>query len=619
VNAAALIGNTLSSNVLYSSLTTVGSLANLSVVGNTTSGNLLTGGLISAAGNITGGNITTTGSSGNITGANVISSTTLSATANVIGGNITTAGLISATGNITGSNLSITGGTLAFANASIVQTNPLDLAITSAYQISVKPAGGSYQWTFNNDGSLSGPTGVSTTGYLTATGNVIGGNLVTAGLITASGNISGNNIFATTLISVTGNVIAGNVNTSAIRPTSGELTITTATGNLNLQPAGNIVLANTIINSLAYPLQDTDAATKLYVDNMASTGIGYHTAVAAATTTTLASATSGTITYTQPSGAANGIGAKLTTTGSFNLIYTVNVQSAGTRILVKNEGNAVYNGVYTWANATAIVRSTDADEYGADSANTISVNDYFFVSTGNVNGGSAYIVNAPAGTITFGTSNITFAQFSQATLYTANTDAGLSLIGSQFNAKVDQNTTSFDVTGNIIVKAGANLTTPNIGAATGTSLSLVGNAISGNVLTGGLISSTGNITGGNITTAGAITATGNVQAGNIVTLGSVTATGNVSGAYFSGNGAGLSNVIASGGVGNTITLGTPTDGNLVANGAYQGWTTATFVTDGLDDLNQVAFNIANSTYVGNTYITANVYSGPSPHIPKSAG
>ena len=64
--------------------------------------------------------------------------------------------------------------------------------------------------------------------------------------------------------------------------------------------------------------------------------------------------------------------------------------------------------------------------------------------------------------------------------------------------------------------------------------------------------------------------------------------------------------------GNVIPLGTPTDGNLTTNVAYPGWTTATFVTDGLDDLNQVALNIAGNTYVGNVYISANVTSGPSP-------
>jgi hypothetical protein len=693
VNANALIGNTLSSNVIYSSLTTVGTLANLSVTGNVTGGNVLTAGLVSAAGNLTGGNINTAGlvstkdfgitgnitgnlipsanvtynignpthafkdlylsgnsiylgpqvisanatgitvgggdlagsnvvasnaisagttisAVGNITGGNiataglitatgnaivgnVLTGGVVSATANITGGNIRTAGLITATGNVTGGNVSITGGTLAFANASVVQTNPLDLAITGAYQISVKPGGGAYQWTFNNNGSLSGPP--SSSGYITVTGNVIGANLLTGGAVSA-----------------TGNIIGGNVNTSAIQPVTGGLTISTASGNLTLQPAGNIVLANTIINSVAYPQQDQDAASKIYVDNMVSTGLAYHTPVAAATTTTLATTTGGTITYTQPNGVSNGVGALLTTTGSFNLIDTANVQTIGTRILVKNEGNAVYNGVYTWANATNIIRSTDTDSYGPDSTTDLSLNDYFFVQGGNVNKGGAWVVSAPSGTITFGTSNITFSQFSSSQTYTANTDAGISLSGTQINAKVDQNTTAFDGGGNIIVKAGANLTTPNIGAATGTSISLTGNVTGGNINTGGVVSATANVIGGNLLTGGLISATANITGGNIRTAGLVSATGNIAGNFFIGNGSQLTGVIASGGQGNTITLGTPTDGNLVQNVAYPGWTTATFVTDGLDDLNQVALNIANSTYVGNTYITANVSSGPSP-------
>ena len=84
------------------------------------------------------------------------------------------------------------------------------------------------------------------------------------------------------------------------------------------------------------PQQDYDAATKLYVDNATTTGFTFHQSVAAATTTTLATATSGTISYAQPNGAANGIGAKLTTTGSFDLIDTANIQTIGTRVLVKN-------------------------------------------------------------------------------------------------------------------------------------------------------------------------------------------------------------------------------------------------------------------------------------------
>jgi len=329
------------------------------------------------------------------------------------------------------------------------------------------------------------------------------------------------------------------------------MTITTSAGNINLSPAGNLVLNSDYINNVLDPVQPQDVATKAYVDNFATTGIAFHTPVVAATTTTLASATGGTITYTQPNGVANGIGALLTTTGSFNLIDTANVQTVGTRILVKNEGNAVFNGIYTWANATNIVRSTDADTYGPDSTTDLSVNDYFFVSSGNVNSGSAYIVNAPTGTITFGTSNITFAQFSQAQTYTANTQAGLSLTGTVFSAKIDNNTTAFDGNGNIIVKAGANLTTPNIGAATGTSLSVTGTVTAastvGGVITGSSSSVTGNITGGNIATGGTISATGNI-----------TSSGNVSAATHIGTAVSVTGGVTASSVAGGVITGTST-------------------------------------------------------------
>ena len=532
------VGNITGANLLGSAV---------SASGNITGGNILTDGQVSATGNVAGNyilgngafltgitasvsninngtsNVSVVSSGGNVaigiggTSNVAVFATTgeyitglLSASGNVIGGNIITAGQISATGNVTGDYFIGNGSQLTGVAASSVNANAL--------------VGN----TLSSNVLYSSLTQVGNLANLSVVGNTVSGNLLTAGLITASGNIQGNNIFATGFASVTGNVIAGNVNTSDIRPTTGELTISTATGNLNLQSAGNIVLANTFVNSVAYPVQDADAASKLYVDTIASTGITYHTPAYAATTTTLATATGGTITYTQPNGVSNGVGAYLSTTGSFNLIDTANVQTVGTRILVKNEGNSTYNGVYTWSNATAIVRSTDTNTYGTV-PNTLSLNDYFFVTNGNVNAGSSFVVNSPPGTITFGTSNITFALFGQATTYTANVDAGLSLVGTQFNAKVDQNTTAFDGTGNIIVKAGANLTTPNIGAATGTSLNLTGNVNSGNVNTGGLISATGNIIVGNVNTAGLITVAGNITGGNLLTGGLVSATGNITG------------------------------------------------------------------------------------------
>jgi hypothetical protein len=159
-------------------ITSVGTLTSLVVTANVTGGNILTGGIVSATGNITApyfignltgnisGNITVPGANtqviynnagqanasagftfnsasnavvvtGNVTGGNIltaglISSTgtvtgssvlgaVVSVTANVTGGNLRTAGLISATGNITGGNLSVGTGTITVGN--IVNSN----------------------------------------------------------------------------------------------------------------------------------------------------------------------------------------------------------------------------------------------------------------------------------------------------------------------------------------------------------------------------------------------------------------------------------------------------------------------------------------------------------------
>jgi filamentous hemagglutinin len=455
-------------------------------------GNLVLGGNLSITGNVANLNVT-----GNITGGNLLTPGLISATANITGGNVLTGGLISATANVTGGNV-LTGGLIS-ATANVTGGNILTGGLISA------------------------------TSTITSAANITGGNILTGGLISAGGNITS----------------ATNVNTPNVVGASG-LTVSTGSGNINLSPTtGNIVINNTYINGVSQPVQDNDAASKIYVDNLVTTAISYHEAVVAATTSNLATATGGTITYAQPNGVSNGIGATLTTTGSFNLIDTANVQSANARILVKNEANAAHNGIYAWSNATVITRAADEDTYGPASANTLSINDYFYVTNGNVNVGSAWITDAPAGVITFGTSNILFAQFSSTQVYSANTSAGLSLIGTVFSAKVDNNTTAFDGGGNISVKASANLTTPNIGAATGTSLSVTGNInagttmiaggniTGGNILTGGLISATStitsaaNITGGNLLTSGAggaISGSGNITGGNILTGGVVSAT-----------------------------------------------------------------------------------------------
>jgi hypothetical protein len=577
VDANNLTGTTLASSVVNSSLTSVGSLTNLSVVGTTQSGNLQTAGLISATGNVTGGNVLTAGNvsaTGEITGGNVFTGGLISATGDIAGGSLTTSGTANVTGTITGGN---------------IQSNGFLSAVGTATVGNLATAG-----TASAGGNITGAN-ILTGGIVSSTGTVTGGNLATGGTASATGTVTGGNLATGGTVSATGNIIGNNVNAQQVYGAT-TLSLIAGTGNINLETTGNVVLANTFINGVAYPVQNQDAASKIYVDNLVSTGISYHEEVVASTTVDLATATGGTVTYAQPNGAANGVGATLTTTGSFNLIDTANVQSPGTRILVKNQANAVQNGIYVWSNATVITRATNEDTYGVGNAFLFGLNDYFFTTSGNVNAGAAFIVDAPTGTITFGTSEIQFAQFSSSQVYSANTAAGISLSGTVFSAKVDNNTTAFDGLGNISIKAGANLTTPNIGAATGTSLSTTGTITGGNLATGGTASATGTvtggnlatggtasvtgtITGGNLATGGTVSATGTATAGNVLTGGLVSATGNVTGANIVTGGLITSTGNITGG--NVLTgglvsaAGTVTGGNLATGGTASITGTAT--------------------------------------------
>jgi hypothetical protein len=213
--------------------------------------------------------------------------------------------------------------------------------------------------------------------------------------------------------------------------------------------------------------------------------------------------------------------------------------------------------------------------------------DFVFVNDGSTYADTGWVLVDPVTTV--GTSPVIFTQFSGAGTYQAGN--GIALDGTVFSANVDGVTTAI-VGGNIVVKAGAYLTAPNIGAAIGTSINLVGNANVGNigatngVLTGalsvtgnanvgnlgtaGLIVAIGNITGGNLVTNGVVEATGNVSGGNITTTGVVSATGNVSGGNLTTagviSGGSLSLSTGNAEVGNLAVTSLANVGSLRVNG-----------------------------------------------------
>ena len=242
------------------------------------------------------------------------------------------------------------------------------------------------------------------------------------------------------------------------------------------------------------PTTALQLATKQYVDGLASTGLYYHAPVQAATTQSLAAQTGGTVTYNNGTG---GVGATITLSVALTTLDGYTLANTN-RILVKDETNQAYNGVYTWATGgTVLTRSTDTDSYGPGTGD-LSENDYFFVQNGNVNKGTSYVCTT-SGTITFGTTAITFAQFSTSQVYSAGT--GLTLTNTTFSISNTAVTAaaygSASSVGTFTVNAQGQLT-----AAASTSI-----AINGNQITSGTVGSSyisGSYTG--ITGVGTLTA-----------------------------------------------------------------------------------------------------------------
>jgi hypothetical protein len=170
------------------------------------------------------------------------------------------------------------------------------------------------------------------------------------------------------------------------------------------------------------------------------------------------------------------------------------------------------------------------------------------------------------------------------------------------SARVDDVTTAFDAGGNISVKASANLTTPNIGAATGTSVSVTANVTGGNIVTSGLITATGNATAGNVVTAGLITATGNATAGNVLTAGIMSSTGNaVHGNILTAGLISATSTITS--AANVIGGNITTVGLITATGNVTG---SNILTAGLISATSTITSAANVT--GGNILTAGLIS-----------
>ena len=167
------------------------------------------------------------------------------------------------------------------------------------------------------------------------------------------------------------------------------------------------------------PTDDAHAATKGYVD-AARSGLDVKQSVRVATTAPLT------------------IASDLEEGDEVDGVTLV----AGDRVLVKDQSSGAENGIYVVQETGAAVRSTDAD-----SSVEVTAGLFTFVAEGTVNADSGWVLSTND-TITLGTTDLTFVQFSGAGQITAG--AGLTKTGNTIDVigtadRITVNTDSVDI------------------------------------------------------------------------------------------------------------------------------------------------------------------------------
>jgi hypothetical protein len=401
---------------------------------------------------------------------------------------------------------------------------------------------------------------------------------------------------------------------------AGSAVTTLDIGTLGASTA-NITTANITAGTVSTtPTSGNDITNKTYVDTLVASGIHFHQPVMVESPTNLNA--------TYNNGTA-GVGATLTNAGTqVELIIDGIFTSPGDRVLVYSQTNPIENGIYvvtvvgTVSTNWVLTRASDADTYVINSANGLSEGSTVFVQLGATGAGETYTCNT-SGVITFGTTNITFAQISSAQIYSAGT--GLSLSGTQFSITNTGTAGTYGDAATVPV-----ITTNAQGQVTGvtpTAIAISGAAVSGNIsgqagsvanaLTAGSFLTSGGTFDGAAARTFAVDATSANTADKVVardasgnfSAGTITAT--LSGAATSATTAtnlagGAANQIAyQTGSGATAFATAPSASNQVLN-----WSGSAF-TWSAGTISGVALGSDLNTLTLGTYLTGTSYNGSS--------
>jgi hypothetical protein len=445
----------------------------------------------------------------------------IDATGNITGGNLRTTGRISATGNITSTGLISTQASLNGATLSITTAATIGGTLTVGTLVA-------------NTFSLSN---VTTTGIVSATGNITGGNITTAGRISAVGNVVAENIGTR---SATGNISGGNV----VAVNNITATTVSVTGSVIAPIAtisGNAVVGGIKTNNYYYAngTPVTFGGASSYGNSNVAAYLPTYTGALNPSTVTASATVSGGNLVTAGNAVVGGIKTN-------NYYYANGTPVTFGSSSYGNANVAAYLPTYTGSLIPSGIVSPGTIQ-GGNLTTGGTINAVGNVTANRFNGSGAGLTGIPAANISGTVATATTAA------YVTNLTSGNITTALGFTPYNSTNPNGYQTASGVVATV-SSAAQPNI-----TSVGTLNSLTVTNGIVSGSVTATGTVSGGNLVTAGSVQATGSMTAGNVLTAGSISATGNITGG----------NIITSGSIqfASVSASGNITGGNLNSTGA----------------------------------------------------